>query len=324
MMFKKESPNDIPAEGGAEAGGPVETPNPDAGQAASHSDCIAIPREGYDLFCGDAASVLQRMPAHCAQCIATSPPYYGLRDYRAADQIGREPTVDAYIERLATVFLELRRVLAADGVCWVVIGEKYRNGMSLRLSDRLIDAMTKDGWLFVSRNIWFKPNPLPENVSKRPAQSHEYLLQFVQSAVYKCDFRPLRVQAKTMPHSHGGGRHAIIEGSGARDAAARQSKRIWAKDGKRAFRSVLTVQIQPCPVPHVAAYPEELILPAVLSSCSSNDLVLDPFVGSGTTGIVALRSGRRFVGIDVNGSYCAMARERIDRALMVPTNGGER
>ena len=282
---------------------------------------VTVPPQGYSIICGDAASVLRRMPSGCAQCVITSPPYYGLRDYGVAGQIGNEPSPEEYFRRVRDVFVELLRVVVPDGVLWIVVGETYRNGSPLRLSDRLIDELVESGWIFVSRNIWSKPNPVPQGVRNRPVLSHEYILQFARQRRFRCDFHPLRQPAVTKPHSHGRGRHQWIEGSATQRAASEEPERVWAKDGLRAFRSVWTITNRRCPVPHVAPFPAELAVPPILSSSAPGELVLDPFMGSGTVGVVTLRHGRRFCGIDLNAQNCEMAQQRIQSSLLATAAG---
>ncbi len=186
------------------------------------------------LFCGDALAVLRRMPADSAQCVVTSPPYWGLRDYGVSGQLGLEATPEEYLARMVTVFAEVRRVLRPDGVCWVNMGDSYaanfpgglgrrvsipgqRTGCAadidsiekparsippgLRPKDvcgipwRLALAMQADGWYLRADIIWHKPNPMPESVRDRPTKAHEYVFLLTKSARYFYDAEAVREDA---------------------------------------------------------------------------------------------------------------------------------
>jgi len=266
---------------------------------------------------GDASEVTPRLPDSCVQCIITSPPYWGLRDYGIQGQIGLEPTLAGYIHKLTNIFAELRRVLKPDGILWLNIGDGYtsRNrgwrapdkknpnrAMSVRpdnppgLKDkdlvgvpwRLAFALQADGWYLRSDIIWHKPNAMPESVKDRPTRAHEYIFMFSKEEKYHYDA------------------HAVLE---------------QAEDGgKRNRRSVWSINTSPTNGNHIASFPEELVEPCILAATHSGDFVLDPFFGCGTVGLVCRRLNREFIGIELNPEYVDQAVKFLAKpALNGPT-----
>lgn len=256
------------------------------------------------LFEGDALTVLKRLPENSVQCVVTSPPYWGLRDYNSEDQIGLEPTLPQFINSLRTVFTEVKRVLSDDGVFWLNIGDGYTSGnrgwrapdkknparaMSVRpetpegmkpkdllgIPWRLAFALQDDGWYLRADIIWNKPNAMPESVKDRPTRAHEYLFMFTKSERYFYD------------------REAI------RDPNGRNKRSVW------------DVHTQGFAGAHFATFPQKLIEPCIKASTRPGQFVLDPFFGSGTVGVVSEELGRRYVGIELNPEYVALASERI-------------
>lgn len=258
------------------------------------------------LIEGDVFEALKALPAQSFQCVVTSPPYWGLRDYDIAGQIGLEAELGDYIRRLVTVFAEVRRVLRADGVFWLNIGDGFTSGnrgyrapdkknparaMSVRpdtpsglkpkdllgIPWRLALALQEDGWFLRSDIVWHKPNAMPESVKDRPTRSHEYVFMLTKSERYFYDHV------------------AVREGNG------RNRRSVWsvntAASGHR----------------HFATFPKALIEPCILSSSRPGDFVLDPFFGSGTVGEVCLESERNCVGIELNPAYVQLAVSRLAR-----------
>jgi len=256
------------------------------------------------IFEGDALNVLRRMPAESVQCVVTSPPYWGLRDYDTEEQVGLEPTLPQFINSLGSIFKEARRVLRGDGVLWLNIGDGYTSGnrrwrapdkknraraMDVRpdtpeglkpkdligIPWRVAFALQDDGWYLRADVIWNKPNAMPESVKDRPTRSHEYIFMFSKSERYYYD------------------RSAILEPNG------------------RNLRSVWSVNTQGFPGAHFATFPPKLIEPCIRASSRPGDYVLDPFFGSGTVGVVAQQLNRRYVGIELNPDYVSMAADRL-------------
>lgn len=256
---------------------------------------------------GDARAALPKLPDQSVQCVVTSPPYWSLRDYHIAGQIGLEPTVDQFINRLVEVFAEVRRVLKDDGVLWLNIGDAYTSGdrgyrapdkkhpvraMTFRpptpdglkpkdligLPWRLAFALQRDGWYLRSDIIWHKPNCMPESVKDRPTRAHEYIFLFSKSDRYYYD-------------------HAAIK-----EINGRNRRTVWSIP-TQAFKGA-----------HFATFPPTLIEPCILAGSRPDDIVLDPFFGSGTVGVVCNQLQRRYIGIELHPDYVQIALERISES----------
>jgi DNA modification methylase len=303
--------------------------------------------ESVTLWHGDALVVLRALPDSAVDCVVTSPPYYGLRDYGEAGQYGLEETPAEYVETMRTVFAEVRRVLTADGTLWLNLGDSYANdakwggasggkhvdalhgqtgiGRGRRTTDlppksligipwRVALALQEDGWTLRADVIWRKENAMPESVADRPAKTHEHVFLFARAARYHFDLDAVRE-----PHALG------------TIAAANRAKKPYHAPGQRPNRKtremntaganpgdVWTFPTQPFPGAHFAVMPPALAERCVKAGCRPGGTVLDPFCGSGTTGMVAGRLGRRFVGIDLSSTYLDLAlRTRFAQAALV-------
>lgn len=262
--------------------------------------------EESSLVLGDSLSVLSAMPAGQAQTVVTSPPYWSLRDYGIEGQIGLDETVYAYIDSLADLFDQVHRVLRDDGTLWLNIGDSYTSGnrgwrapdkknraraMNLRpptpegLKDkdligvpwRIAFALQERGWYLRSEIIWRKPNAQPESVRDRPTRDHEQVFLFSKSERYHYE-----VDAVKGPND-------------------RRLRTVW--DIKtRANRAASG---------HFATFPTELVERCIRITSSPGDLVLDPFLGSGTTALAAGALNRRFCGVELNPEYLDMSRSRL-------------
>jgi len=266
------------------------------------------------IITAGAIAGLQQVSAASVDCCVTSPPYYGLRDYGVEGQIGLEQSPEAYITRLVEVFRAVRRVLRDDGTLWVVIGDSYAGsgkggnsaghegkqdtnrgtlsvkgrmtptGGDIKSKDligipwQLAFALRADGWYLRQDIIWQKPNAMPESVRDRCTRAHEYIFMLTKSARYYYDADAV---AETAVHGD-----------------ARNRRSVW------------TVSTKPYKGAHFATFPPELIEPMILASSRRGGIVIDPFCGSGTTGVVAAAHGREFIGIDINPDYAEMARNR--------------
>ena len=254
---------------------------------------------------GDAAQSLQCLPSGSIQCVVTSPPYWGLRDYGIKGQIGLEETLPQYINRLVNIFSEVKRILKPNGTFWLNIGYGYTSGnrgyrapdkknparaMTVRpdtpeglkpkdllgIPWRLAFSLQNDGWYLRSDIIWEKPNAQPESVKDRPTRSHEYIFLLSKSEKYYYN------------------REAIFEPNG------RNKRTIW---------SINTV---PYAGAHFATFPPQLIEPCIMASTKPGDYVLDPFFGSGTVGVSCNELDRRYVGIELHPEYIKLAINRIE------------
>jgi DNA modification methylase len=321
---------------------------------------------------GDCREVLRTLPDESVHCCVTSPPYFGLRDYGVAGQIGLEQTPDAFVAEMVSVFREVRRVLREDGTLWLNLGDTYQNakGQSggidpkqparrhgLRPQDVSIPglkpkdligipwlaafALRADGWYLRQDIIWSKPNPMPESVQDRCTKSHEYIFLLSKSRRYHYDADAIaeglaeasveRLSQPTIAQQQGSSRvpgktngnmKAVAKRSKDGDEASRNPgsrphslSEFEAKNGreypKRNKRSVWEVTTQPFSEAHFATFPPALIEPCIKAGCPAGGVVLDPFGGAGTTGLVADRLNRDAILIELNPEYAAIAERRI-------------
>jgi site-specific DNA-methyltransferase (adenine-specific)/site-specific DNA-methyltransferase (cytosine-N4-specific) len=282
----------------------------EAENRALGSQLAEKPTNRCELLVGDARRLLSRMPSGHFNCIVTSPPYWGLRDYGVPGQIGAEATVSDYIADLVHLFREARRTLADNGTLWLNIGDSYTSGgrtwrgadaknkgramdyraptpEGLKPKDligvpwKLAFALQDDGWYLRTDIIWNKPNCQPESVKDRPTRAHEYVFLFSKSEKYYYDWQ------------------AIIEPA------------YDPKQNSKNRRTVWNINTEPYPGSHFAVYPKALVRLCVAAGSPNNGRVLDPFFGSGTTGVVCNELGRDCIGIELNMDYAELARERL-------------
>jgi DNA modification methylase len=262
---------------------------------------------GSMVVIGDSREVLRHVPDSCVRCCVSSPPYWSLRDYDIPGQIGLEADLADYFTSLVAVFEEVRRVLTPDGTLWLNIGDSYTSGgrtwrapdkknpvraMNVRpptpnglkpkdligVPWRLAFALQAAGWYLRADIVWNKPNCQPESVKDRPTRCHEMLFLFSKSEQYHYD-----------------------------------STAVRGPNGRN-LRTVWDVNTLPYREAHFATFPPALVEPCVAMGSSEGDLVLDPFLGSGTTGEVAIGMGRRFLGIELNPEYVEIALRRASGA----------
>ncbi len=275
-------------------------------------------------------------------CVVTSPPYFGLRDYGIAEQIGLEPTPQQYVDELVAVFRQVRRVLRDDGTLWLNLGDSYASGgrgggangskqqtnmgallerktVPIGFKDkdligipwRVAFALHADGWYLRQDIIWSKPNPMPESVTDRCTKAHEYIFLLSKNARYYYDAEAIAEK------SINGGRIVIYDGSQKNCETVEDpyfatritSNRLVAETRNK--RSVWEIATQPYSEAHFATFPPALIEPCILAGCPKSGTVLDPFSGAGTTGLVADRLNRNALLIELNPQYLAMSEQRI-------------
>lgn len=308
--------------------------------------------QNYELLCGDAEKVLSGLDSDRFQTCITSPPYYGLRDYGCDGQIGAEATPEEYIERLVSVFREVKRTLKDDGTLWVNIGDSYshdskwggstggkhskalhgstgigrtKRNTGLKEKDligipwMLAFALREDGWYLRQDIIWNKSNAFPESVIDRCTKSHEYIFLLSKSRHYYFDFEAIqepvtsstvrRVKSGENAPRYGGKKYTETPEVFYRT----KSGRAYDYRPYKRKRDVWTVATVPHKEAHFAMFPEQLIEPCVLAGSRNGDTILDPFSGGGTTGIVAKRHGRNYVGIELNPEYNTLAKARIEK-----------
>lgn len=282
------------------------------------------------IYTGDALDVLRGLPDGSVNCCVTSPPYYALRDYGMDGQIGRESSPKEYVSRLTEVFAEVRRVLRPDGTLWLNLGDTYagRGEEEIKPKDLIgipwmaAFALRDDGWYLRNDIIWMKENPMPESVKDRCTRCHEHIFLFSKSKHYFFDYKAISepVTESTKERLKRG-----IAGSNKYGAPIPGQPKVQTinlprghgtiSDGDinplRSKRDVWIVNTVPFKGGHYAAYPPKLVESCILAGCPVGGVVLDPFMGSGTTGMVAKQHDRHYVGIEINPEFAALAEARI-------------
>jgi DNA modification methylase len=296
---------------------------------------------------GDCLEVLKTLPSGSVNCVVTSPPYWALRDYGVDGQLGLEPTFQEYINKLCDIFDEVKRVLRKDGTCWVNIGDTYgqnwrgggvetasdiqkgnwgtvdfmgkkaiKTGVPpkslLQIPSRFAIEMSNRGWILRNEIIWYKPNCMPSSVKDRFTVDFEKVFFFVKNKKYWFETqlenaieiyspeRAKRPETSKMKAIHSSGK-----------PAGNFTTNKLRPDNKRNKRCVWRVTTKPLKEAHFAVYPEKLIEPMIKAGCPKGGIVLDPFIGSGTTAIVALKQGKNYIGIELNPEYICLADKRI-------------
>ena len=287
-----------------------------------------------EVLCGDAAEVLKTLPQGSANMCVTSPPYYGLRDYGEENQIGVEQTPQEYIERLVEVFAEVYRVLTDDGTLWLNIGDMYANRTWETVKQKdlmgipwaLAFALRERGWYLRSDIIWHKTNALPEAVKDRPTRCYEHIFLLSKSPKYYYDYKAIQEPIKEVTAArYTRGRSGEAKYSETKMSQGIDRKTDAVTEEKRQYkrkRDVWEVSTNTFRMDeHFAMFPERLIEPCILAGSRPGDTVLDPFFGSGTTGAVAKRLGREYIGIDLNPRYLEKAKTRIAQVIPEKPNG---
>ncbi|HET8630248.1 MAG TPA: site-specific DNA-methyltransferase [Thermomicrobiales bacterium] len=280
---------------------------PAAGLAGAREALFAPGAAGSALVVGDAREVLAGLPAGVFQTCVTSPPYWSLRNYHIAGQIGLEASLEDYLRNLVAVFAQVRRTLRDDGTLWLNIGDSYTSGgRTWRAPDRknparamdvrpptpdglkpkdligvpwrLAFALQEAGWYLRAECIWHKPNGQPESVRDRPTRCHEHVFLFSRNERYVYD-------------------NVAVRGPNGRN-----------------LRTVWDINTRPAQEAHEAMFPPALAERCLALTSRPGDLVLDPFSGAGTAGLAALRLGRRFVGVELNPEYARAAARRLNGA----------
>jgi DNA modification methylase len=346
----------------------------------SHDPYLADP--DFTLYHGDVRTILPHLPAESVDCAATSPPFYGLRDYGVDGQIGLESTPDEWAAELVGVFREVRRILRPHGTLWIECGDSYAQydgqgnrdeprepGMhgAFQLTARLSEiaegradrhalpagykrkdliggpwllafALRADGWYLRQAIIWHKPNAMPESVRDRCTTAHSYVFLLSKSPRYWFDADAISEPAEwarwgdqTTPKHNGTDTAAgwikpksVEELRGLYGRSASGNRKGQAGDvlingggwacvpvpAVKNARSVWSIPTQGYPGAHFATWPEQLVERIVKAGCPEGGTILDPFMGSGTTALVARRQGRSSIGVELNAEYAAMAAER--------------
>ena len=301
----------------------------------------------YILFgdCLDSLKIIANEQEKARMCV-TSPPYYGLRNYGDEEkQLGQEQSPEEYIENMVKVFRLVRDCLTDDGTLWLNIGDSYYNyrkdgcipkqtfsnnrqdlpETTPRRSNKLVGykdkdligipwmlafALRADGWYLRQDIIWHKPNPMPESVKDRCTKSHEYIFLLSKSKKYFYDNEAIKEPAKdwgTRDRSKGKYHN---EGTGLQPHSGLEKS--YTTKNKR---SVWSVTNKPYKGSHFAVFPPDLIEPCILAGSEKGDIVLDPFMGSGTTALVAQHLNRKWMGFEIDEKYATITNERIKEGL---------
>lgn len=259
---------------------------------------------------------------------------------REDKQIGLEETPEEYVQKLVDIFHEVKRCLTKDGTLWLNIGDSYAHNTKEVLPQTIENtterqphygvkvpdgckpkdligipwmlalALRKDGWYLRQDIIWHKPNPMPESVKDRFTKSHEYIFLLSKSEKYYFDHEAIQEKSAYVDNRLGKGRIGY-NGKRVDDNTETGQNSFVTITGSRNKRDVWTVQPSHYKGAHFATYPEELIYPCIMAGCPEDGIVLDPFMGSGTTGVVAKKNHRNYLGIELNPKYKEIADNRI-------------
>ncbi len=273
------------------------------------------------VLCGDALQWLGQMPAELVDTIVTSPPYYRQRDYGHAQQLGGESTPQQYVDRLVEILGECARVLKSTGTCWLVLGDKYIHGDLQGLPWRVALALQEHGWILRSDIVWQKPNAMPSAVKNRPTTDHEYIFLLTRAKKYYYDVDAIREPHVTFSESsrmRGGRKHFFQRGSTPETGKNAGDSNLHDARWDQAFhplgrnkRTVWSVPLSKSRDSHFAVFPRQLVEIMIRAGSPPQGLVLDPFLGSGTTALVARQLERHYLGIDCVEDYCQLARDRL-------------
>jgi len=279
--------------------------------------------------------LLPRLERGIAICIVTSPPYFGHRAYSAASdpaELGRERTWQEYVGRLVEVLDAARGVLADDGTLWLNLGDTYRDRELLGIPWRVALELKAAGWKLRADVIWQKPNAMPSPITTRPTVDHEYLFLFSKTDRYHYDADAIRephVTFTAASRMKGGRAHLGVKHGTPERGKNAGNQNLHTGRWDQAFhplgrnkRTVWSVPLGKFRGAHFAVFPEKLIEPCILAGCPEGGLVLDPFAGSGTTGVVSLARNRRFLGLELVRAYADMATARLGLAAAGGDGGG--
>lgn len=334
-----------------------------------------------EIINSDCLEGIKMLHDNSVDCCITSPPYFGLRDYGMAGQMGLEETPELFIEKMVEVFEQVKRVLKPAGTLWINIGDSYASAGKNRTPEQAIknsgvngslksqmqllkqqnkivgDLKPKDligipwmlafalrsaGWYLRQDIIWHKPNPMPESVTDRCTKAHEYIFLLSKSMKYHYDHDAIKVEAKnpeddarriaqqhlankSNPDDKINGLRARKSGNKERKPGSERgcpensgsnvcSSVPW-EGFKANKRSVWTVATKPFSEAHFATFPEELIVDCIKAGCPVGGLILDPFMGAGTTALVARKLQRNYIGFELNHKYIKIAQKRLQKEL---------
>ena len=285
-----------------------------------------------NIYCMDCIRGLRLMASNSVDCCITSPPYYGLRDYGVSDQIELESSLDEYIDKLTDIFSEILRILKPQGTLWLIIGDsyvgsykaaaQYPNNTQLKKKDligipwMLAFALRSIGYYLRQDIIWFKPNAMPESVKDRCTKSHEYIFLLSKSNRYYFDSETIKQPAKSKLRSTivkhrrvdsrvPGKNYKTFHSKHIQTSSLVNKRDVWIQNTRPSGTNI-----------HFAAFPPELIHDCVIAGCPQGGVILDPFMGTGTTAMVALQNQRHYVGFEINPDYIPV----IDKKIQIEPN----
>ncbi len=300
---------------------------------------------------GDCLEVLRTLPDESVNCVVTSPPYWALRDYGVDGQLGLEPTFQEYINKLCDIFDEVKRVLKKDGTCWVNMGDIYGGNMDrgnqrisgdhprdcncsycsmrrpvvkndlveskclVQIPSRFAIEMTNRGWILRNEIIWHKPNCMPSSVKDRFTVDFEKVFFFVKNKKYWFETQYENyVENSDMAYRKKlrcGRKYGVKRPYEDNQPLSHSKTPAIVNPQGRNKRTVWKVTTKPYKEAHFATYPEDLIEPMIKAGCPEGGIVLDPFFGAGTTGVVTKKQNKNYIGIELNPEYIKLAEDRI-------------
>jgi site-specific DNA-methyltransferase (adenine-specific) len=281
------------------------------------------------LYCADVFDILPKLPSKSIDCVITSPPYWALRDYGVDGQIGLEPDFQEYLKKLWKIFTEVYRILKPEGTCWVNLGDtyfskaktfsshlkivvKYPEKSLCLIPERFAIGMVERGWILRNQIIWYKTNAMPESVKDRFTVDFEKIFFFVKQRKYYFN------QISEPPKSSYMKRTAT---AGLGNGELGNFVRFGTNPKGRNKRTVWSIPTKPFKGAHFASFPLELPEICIKAGCPGDGIVVDIFMGSGTTAFVAEKLNRKWIGIEINPEYCEIAKERILKAIEEKTKG---
>jgi DNA modification methylase len=300
------------------------------------------------VLVGNVFDKIKEIDSKSVQCVVTSPPYWALRNYGEDNQLGLEETPESFVCNLVKVFDEVKRVLKDDGTLWLNLGDTYsaqrwtKKGMNTTPSQpmngmkddwraiapsknsglpdknlvgipwRVAFALQSSGWYLRQDIIWHKPNPMPESVKDRCTKSHEYIFLLTKSPNYKYNADDIKTgyAEGTKPGSQFGGKKGNSE-KGMKAKLQSTPQGIFKIGDGSNRRSVWKIPVKPYKGAHFATFPEKIPELCIKAGSDKGDIILDPFFGSGTTGWVAQRLSRKWIGIELNPEYAKIANDRF-------------
>ena len=299
-------------------------------------------RENY-TYHGNALDVLKTFTDDSVDCCITSPPYWGLRDYGEEGQLGLENDFNEYIDKLINIYDEIYRVIKPTGSCFVNLGDTYgtqSGGMAggfiepkyghsssrkvkqpninlhkslCMIPERFAIRMIENGWTLRNQIIWHKPNQMPSSAKDRFTVDFEKVFFFVKQPMGY--YFEQQLEPYTEPINRWGG-NKVNRLNGADEYAMKQRVRDYrpVEEGKN-MRTVWSINTEPFADAHFATYPSKLVERMLRSACPENGIVLDPFMGAGTTAVVARKLNRKYIGIEINSEYIDICNKRLYNEL---------